>query len=371
MPADVLEERKLRLASAQRKVRSFLAQISALEASDFAHPDAEAALSAVKARFTQSAKRLDQLRPDSRTLNNRCKHVIEDAQHYTNILGIILRSSNVRNPFEVYYALRLLVQRIIPGVKLVISSEWDWSPFTYPVGRMENFIFIGSPATESDNVLLVPLAGHEIGYFAWSHHEVYDNLRGEASDFLDAELAGVQLPTDLTQEQPDLRQWVFDTAMAQVEEVFCDFVGLYIFSEFYLYAYCHILAPGGLYRDECYPDALDRVTYLRAAAHEWSITYPSNLFEAWQRSDQDDPETALALADEVVRRMISSVIEQVGLLLSGAEVPRTDEAKVAAIEAAVADSVPFGERARLSEILCAGWRVLERQRRPWSAQGKL
>lgn len=51
-----------------------------------------------------------------------------------NILGMILRSTNVRNPFELYFPFKRLAKTLLDGnVKLLMSSEWDFVPFTYPM----------------------------------------------------------------------------------------------------------------------------------------------------------------------------------------------------------------------------------------------
>jgi len=99
-PAD--REKHLRLASAQRKTRSFLAQISQLEASEFPHPDAKDALTYVKAKFSRHETRLRSISLHSLAIDNACLYVIHDILRYTKVLGLILRSTNVRNPFEIH-----------------------------------------------------------------------------------------------------------------------------------------------------------------------------------------------------------------------------------------------------------------------------
>ena len=52
--------------------------------------------------------------------------------------------------------------------RLILSSEWDYSPFMYDqITDLPSFVFIGLPACESANPLLLPLAGHELGHSVW------------------------------------------------------------------------------------------------------------------------------------------------------------------------------------------------------------
>jgi hypothetical protein len=73
---------------------------------------------------------------------------------YEPVLGFVLRATNVRNAFEIYDPL-LTICRAIYGTeaKLILSSEWAFSPFTYPAvfKDLPHLIFIGLPVSEADN----------------------------------------------------------------------------------------------------------------------------------------------------------------------------------------------------------------------------
>src|SRR3546814_14740255 len=62
-----------------------------------------------------------------------------------------------------------------------MSSEWKFVPFTYPMTLdwLPGFALVGGPAPESDNVLIVPLAGHEIGHSAWRSKQLKDQLMAD------------------------------------------------------------------------------------------------------------------------------------------------------------------------------------------------
>src|SRR4029079_7231830 len=74
---------------------------------------------------------------------------------YLPLLGFVLRSTNVRNAFEVFRPLLRLAGDIRdPGVpkgkrktELVLSSEWDYSPFVYrEMPKLPGFVMIGIPS---------------------------------------------------------------------------------------------------------------------------------------------------------------------------------------------------------------------------------
>lgn len=355
---DVPSEHLLRLASARRKIRSFLAQIAQLETSEFPHPDAKRALLHIKKVFDDHAERLDKLetKPRPKSVDNACVSVNEDIGTYTSLLGLILRSTNVRNPFEIYYPLKALVRLISKKAQLIISSEWEWSPTTVPLDQvddMKNFVFIGSPAIECDNVLIAPLAGHEIGHSVWKHLKIADRLKKWVPEPPDDDDA---VPADGYTRQ------VFALVYKQLEEIFCDLAGLYIFSESYIYAVTHALAPGAFDRHMFYPDDCERVDSLVQAATAWNIKYDLSSFDRWRPSEQEfGTDHRLAKADEIVKGVVPKLIKHLPAWLAEKEIDTVDEGTIQAIEKALFEYVPYPHEARLSEILCAGWRVLRRR----------
>jgi hypothetical protein len=75
----------------------------------------------------------------------------------TNYLGVLLRSTNLRNAFEAYYAFEEMARKLIGEPdKLIISSEWDASPFYIPnpPAVLDSYVFIRMPAFASRNALL-------------------------------------------------------------------------------------------------------------------------------------------------------------------------------------------------------------------------
>lgn len=106
---------------------------------------------------------------NAQVVATRCDVALAELVRCIPLLGLIHRSRSSANPFEMYGPLLALAQKVIhPDIKLVVSSEWNFSPFTWAHGTaLEGFVFVGLPATVPDKALLVPLAGHEFGHSIW------------------------------------------------------------------------------------------------------------------------------------------------------------------------------------------------------------
>ncbi len=370
---------RLRLASAQRKLRAFLDQVEALEASDFPHGDAEDALATIKKKFLERRRQIERILPGSPAVDTECESLIRAVTKYTSTLGLILRSTNVRNHFEIYYPLRVLVEKLVPGTKLILSSEWDLFPFTFPVGHMDEFIFIGSPATEADDILIVPLAAHEIGHSVWNRHNIARKLdrylskavvkhlqsqlpgMSEEFDTPPASRRGPGKPSRPQETEAGAVQDAYDLAWEQAQEVFCDLIALYTFDDGYIYAHEHIMAPGGLYRDESYPDSQARVEYIRKGAEFWSVKYDPRAIAGWKPSEANEQDWALDVADAAVRDVVPQLIRITDRLMGRVGIPRNDPVVVAQIRRCFQARIPYEKLALLSEIVSAGWQVLRNE----------
>ncbi|MGY3236693.1 hypothetical protein ACVMAJ_003583 [Bradyrhizobium sp. USDA 4448] len=361
---------KLRLASARRRVRTFLDQISQLEASDFPHADGREALEYIKQHFLIRQNTLDSL-PASvseEVVREVCTNTTAALARNTDVLGFILRSTNVRNAFELHFPLKRLVEQVIsPKARLVMSSEWNFVPFTYPMNLylLPDFVLVGGPAPESGNVLIVPLAGHEIGHSAWSAHEIKDLIQGELTNAIDEAIAANPSDRDrvlkeLTLGIDHLQNTCMFMAIRQLEEVFCDLFGLFVFGESYLFAYEYFLAPGGGIRATGYPSATDRVQYLLDAAAVLKLRVDPDLFAGWRPSNnRNNPHAdVLAFADVAVARTVPSLRKLAFDLLKKKKVQRNRPKVVERIMDAFNGHIPDGEGASLAEITTAGWRYL-------------
>jgi hypothetical protein len=147
-----------------------------LEASEFPQPYCKEGIQLIAERFQEREKFLKSIgdKRDLAIVRATCRGVLDDLFDLLPILGFFLRSTNVRNAFELHGPLARIAEQLVPGIKLVISSEWDFSPhsfFGYPpvATSLPNFVLIGLPASESANALVLPLAGHELGHAVWTH----------------------------------------------------------------------------------------------------------------------------------------------------------------------------------------------------------
>jgi hypothetical protein len=290
---------------------------------------------------------------------------------HTDVLGFILRSTNVRNAFEVYVPLRRLVQQIVGAdAHLITSSEWNFIPFTYPMSldELPNYVLVGSPAHESGDVLIVPLAGHEIGHSAWRRHQVgraivgdllvavYDAIEADKGrrDELLQYAFGRKVRVDYLQQQ------VLGLARRHVEEIFCDFVGYYIFGEAYLWAFEYFLAPGSGGRNQNYPPDQARTRYLKDAARRSGLTPDPTLFASWRDIAYPPGHLGelLHITDEAVENTIPGLWTRTRDLLSGFGVTTSTAAVVSRVFDNFSNGVPDGAGASLSEVISAGWRFV-------------
>jgi hypothetical protein len=160
----------------RKKLGAIVAQIEQLLLSDFPHPASENALKRFLDFFRGQITRLENAsNSDPRIVKRVCITVNERILQYLPVLGFLLRSTNVRNNFEAYDAFVQLSEALIgPHAQVVLSSEWDYSPLTYPmnVSVLPNFVLLGMPASESTNALILPLAGHELSHSVWQNDQV-------------------------------------------------------------------------------------------------------------------------------------------------------------------------------------------------------
>jgi hypothetical protein len=272
----------------QKKLKAVLNQISQLLLSDFPHASSEDALKLMQRYFVRQRKRLDEIKNSStkKTIINTCITINERIYQHLPILGFLLRSTNARNAFEAYYSLLQIARALIgPKAKVIVSSEWDYSPLTYPmtVSVLPNYVLLGLPSTESLNSLILPLAGHEFGHSVWLNDNLenkYDpDVNKSAKVYLKnnwqlfAATVGLQSRRQPTENQLgtnrlliDARSDIVTLALIQMEETFCDALGVHLFGHSYAYAFHYLLAPslGGVRPTE-YPNLATRAKWISAA----------------------------------------------------------------------------------------------------------
>ena len=368
--SDLPLSKNLRLASARRRVRAFIDQIAELEASDFAHLDGEEALRLIKTDSIELRNYLERIPEGSAatTIDRACTHTSLLVSRYTDILGFILRSTNVRNAFEVHFPLKRLIEKAVdPDARLIMSSEWKFVPFTYPMtlDLLPGFALVGGPAPESGNVLIVPLAGHEIGHSAWRSKGlngfILDRVVPEIAVALDAmsgerEIVLQQLAAGGS-AQAKLENAVLRSSTKQLEEIYCDLFGLFVFGQAFLFAYEYFLAPGGEVRSAYYPSSGDRVRYLLDGAATLKIECESDLFISWGEAGilPGADGAVLSIADRVVSTVYPALRDHAFELLAADGVSTPDTEAIGRVLNSLRQHVPDGDGATLPEIVTAGW----------------
>src|SRR3546814_3416694 len=104
--------------------------------SDVCSSDLKDALTFIKGYSLELREVLERLTPEASeaSVNEACAQTSLMVSRYTDILGFILRSTNVRNAFEMHFPLKRLVETAVsPDARLIMSSEWKFVPFTYPM----------------------------------------------------------------------------------------------------------------------------------------------------------------------------------------------------------------------------------------------
>lgn len=268
-----------------QKIQLVLAQISRLLESEFPHADSKQALELLKLVFEEDEHLVEKsIKEGDLSIKEQCCGEANfHVARFLPILGFALRSTNTRNAFEFFVPLARLAQKILKReTRLILSSEWDYSPFTYPFvfSELPNFVLIGLPASESENPLIIPLAGHELGHSVWKIYDLssaftpilQDSMLEEIRrtwpkfeklfstkghpDKLDADLA-------LRAIWSPAREW----SRRQAEEIFCDAMGVRLFGDSYFHAMEYLLSPHFQNRRAIhYPDIRTRVDAMLQAA---------------------------------------------------------------------------------------------------------
>lgn len=196
------------LRYALQRIKNCLAELDVIAQSEFPYSDSRDAINLLKTLFEDRLNQLQMFdeRSDPNVVRQSCKLSLDIIVKYLPLLGFILRSTNVRNGFEVCRPLLRLSKKILEAnatsrvsTHLILSSEWSYSPFTYfKVPALPGFVLIGFPSTESANPLIVPLAGHEIGHSLW----IVSDLKNKYKPLLRGKI--VTLLTDSLDKYNDL-----------------------------------------------------------------------------------------------------------------------------------------------------------------------
>jgi hypothetical protein len=365
--------------NALAKIDRVLREVANLRTSEFPYPDSDNALGRIEQVLSAHRGKLEQAKKeaaDAKLLAQLCAEASVKVAQNLPLLGHVLRSTNVRNAFEFYGPLVRLARSLLGGDdELVLSSEWEFSPFAYPPDfpHLKQFVLVGLPASESGNALIVPLCGHELGHLIWrkSDHptkfrtkvalevstrieELWDEYK---THFPNAEKATLLTDGDQFARVTNIVNW----ALAQCEEMFCDFVGLRIFHEGYLLSLLYILAPYlGEYRSPNYPSMKDRIRYLSDAAAQYGVAVPNGYgdnFEDEPETYDDKDEFLLRLGDHAASKAAPDITKLANDICNAKGIPGRDGEKIDAVYNSFSLVLPAAKVGSLSAIVNGGWKA--------------
>ena len=365
------------LDHARKRIAVVIEEVERLKQSEFPYDHPRSALEILAVRFAHLRdvlNKVDPSEPPERVLSP-CIISLEELFTYVPFLGFILRSTNVRNAFEAYAPLLRLARTILGSdTKLIISSEWDYSPYVYSsTDHLAGFVMIGLPAPESANPLLIPLAGHELGHTTWESLHFSDKFRKQIEALVLQDITEkrwkdyASLYPLLLKEHfignDILARPIFSTAYTwaflQTEEIFCDFFGIRLFAESYLHAFGYLLSPGlPGERSVRYPNMISRVSHLVEAAKKMEVEVELGFVDCFRPSDDlSDPKTKLLVstADTVSASLVPDLIKLAQEFADNKAVPKRDFEKVSEINAGFNRVIPTAKQHSLTDILNAGW----------------
>ena len=366
----------LPLQFSRARVQAFLKEIDHLRDSDFPYQGSRDALDSIEQIFQTCDDSLASLTVgpdlpnDLLIIQNACSESLGLLNSYLPLLGFILRSTNVRNSFEVFGPLHRLARQLLgEDTKLILSSEWLLSPHVYPpFSELPHFVLLGLPACESSNPLLLPLAGHELGHTAWKHYVLENEFGPSIRKLISAEVKKREKEyTDIfggdindlfvTQNVSAAHAW----ALKQVEETFCDCMGVRLFAESYLHAFAYLLLPGTMKRSWFYPNTRQRFDNLKLAGKKYNFALCDDYREWFV--DQEEPSKGqkdcflLSLADSAALTLVPEVVAKSASLAEAADAPILDGDIVKRCLSSFRFFTPATGAKSLANILDAGWRV--------------
>ena len=372
---------------AREKLRSTIDLIAELEGTDFPHPDSSDALKLIRQLIEKSLQDLISLDSDAadRVLLSYCIQATSDISDALELLGFVVNSTSIRNSFEVHQCLLDISNKLISrDARLLLSFEWDYVPFTYPlnVPNLPNFVVIGLPASEANNALIIPAAGHELGHSLWRHCDLESEYTLPLQEKIKEIIVNrywekfekfnkptVQKPDDLDDMFTKvLWKKAHVWGLSQSEELFCDIVGLIIFGTSYLHTFAYLLAPQlGENRSESYPGIKIRSRFLEHSANKLGIRVPPDFVDRFteQREPYEPAQYSfllLRLADGAVDSIFDQILETATRLCKQRGFAPPSEAGWKHVTKAFYSHVPASGSGTLTNIINAGWEVCRNQK---------
>lgn len=351
-----LDYRKFTIA----RITAFIEQIELLNEVDFPYNDSSEALNVILKHIGKQKENIQNSVLESDALPSKCDRATSQLFTYQRFLGYISRSADPINSFEIYFSLRRLTETIFgKGTKLIISPEWEhYSPVNFTITQeMENFVFIGLPVSETENSLIIPLFGHELGHSIWNYYQINHQSFEEKYRSKLRSLLWESLKEKLEFNEISI---ITDISLTKCAEYFCDFIGLGLFGESYFHAFAYLIAPQvSKELIHSHPNSTNRAIALSNAAKEYGYKIPDNfkdLFKTQLGSIQTHYER-LKKSEEVSFKMIDFLINDVKKLLSDKNVLYKKSDEQGEIIAELISMVPTRIANSLADVTNAAWEV--------------
>jgi hypothetical protein len=367
--------------NSKQKLRNVDRTIGALLDGDFPLSSGKKALEKLRGLFAGLGKKLDRAYALKDAASEKQIASLINVKVYETlpILGFILRSTNVRNAFEVLDPLQVVADSILQGrPQLLLSSEWDYVPFAYPqsLEDLRSFVLIGLPATEAASALLLPLAGHELGHAVWRNRGIgggaHATLQFRCENSYKSQMEEFKKyfpeydPDDLVYKEllPEAIGLSVEYAVFQAEELFCDMFSYAIFGASYLHAFAYILAPGfGRMPGSRYPSHKTRISVLASIASKEGAKLPAiGSLSFSDETPRGNPRErfVLRVAEENVQEVIGGLWDRVLALLNEGKVLRPSEKMSEKHSEQFKLGIPAHEPRCLGDIVNAGWTCYSR-----------
>lgn len=362
--------------NSKHKIRNISRTIDGLLDGDFPHDSGKRALRKLQDVFSELDSKLDraQRAKDVDSIRQLANNINLKVLQALPILGFILRSTNVRNAFELVDPLQVIADATLQGSPhLLLSSEWDYVPFAYPqsIEDLRSFVLIGLPASEAASALLVPLAGHELGHAVWRNRGIgggaHATLQYRCEELYAKNLPEFKRlfpdyrPDDIVSKEilPEAIAQSVEYAVFQAEELFCDLFAYAIFGESYLFAFSYILAPGsGATRRSKYPSYKTRIKTLQEIAKSEGANLPDlDVLNFRTEIEASDPRARfiLRMAETSVSEIITVLWGNVTKVLTNGKVRRPNPGYSSSHYSDFKNGVPAHQPVCLGDIINAGW----------------
>jgi hypothetical protein len=373
--------------NAKQKAKSVIEAINSIKELDFPYEHPLDAVNFIGTIFKEMLEHLEDI-SDVKTARKMCRRLSENMEMYLPAIEFMVRACDIRGPLELQGPLlRLTHQAIDKDVKLVISSEWRHSPSTllYPDEFGNQFVLVGLPVSEAGNPLIAPLAGHELGHNIWrrypaefhdyfgervknnvtktiksEHWEEFSRIFNVSDKKLLDGFSDADSPWEIA------KTW----AASHCEEMFCDFIGLCIFGEAYLYAFQYLISPGGGLRNPTYPSDRARISALMQACKPIGIKPPLTFqgeFDESDTSSDQRQQLLLVISDKASQALVPKLIKAAHKHCISKHIINRNKVVVERIFKSFTKVIPATGAESLANIINAAWKIFLDNKNYWAA----